>query len=136
MDARADVGRVEKAEPGQVREHPIMGLGQQGGEDGGPPMGRMGEGQLVAQRGLAGARGTGDQVGAAHRQAAAQDLIEPRDAGRVLGQDGWSAGLRVACDLRRSGSCHLVLSPCPRALAPALHALGEDALACSMPRGS
>ena len=67
---------------------------------------------------------------------AAQDLIQTGNAGRVLCQDDGSAGLRVACDLRRSGSCHLVLSPCPRALAPALHALGEDALACSMPRRS
>ena len=84
VDPRADVGRVEKAKPGQVREHPIMGLGHQGGEDGDPPCGRMGEGQLVAQRGLAGAGGAGQQVGATDRQPAAQDLIETRDPGRKL----------------------------------------------------
>jgi hypothetical protein len=99
-------------------------------------MGRMGERHLVAQRGLAGAGGAGQQVGAADRQSAAQDLIQTGNAGRVQCQDDGSAGLRVACDLRRSGSCHLVLSPSPRALAPALYALGEDALTCSMPRGS
>jgi hypothetical protein len=96
----------------------------------------MGEDHLVAQRGLSGAWGAGDQVGAADRQAAAQDLIETGNAGRVLCQDDGSAGLRIACDLRRSGSCHLVLSPCPRAMPPARHARGEDALACLMPRGS
>ena len=97
-------------------------------------MGRVGERHLIAQGGFPGAGGAGDQVGAAHRQSTVQDLIETGNPGWVLRQDDGSARLRVACDLRRSGSCHLVPSPCPRALAPALHALGEDALACSMPR--
>jgi hypothetical protein len=100
VDADADLGRINEGEPHQMRQHPVVGLGHEGGNDAHPAARGVSVGQLVAEGGLARARGAGYQVGATDRQPAAQDLIKPRDAGRTLGQSGWSAVGTVNWGLR------------------------------------